>query len=177
MDLWLSESCFNMETRANLRCWQIRKKQKAPRYHIVSGAKPRPEGMVASAIEFGEICRKHDFHNFIFSPSLGAEKAATFVIVLSIFESLRHEVFKSTSHGKGPLFFDNLLVTSPVVAGECVPAAGARDVQARLGPVGRVVVLSSSAPALRCSCSAICSHLCQSGLPLAPGRHRSRWWF
>lgn len=26
-----------------------------------------PEGMVASAIEFGEICRKHDFHNFIFS--------------------------------------------------------------------------------------------------------------
>lgn len=28
---------------------------------------PRPEGMVASAIEFGEVCRKHDFHNFIFS--------------------------------------------------------------------------------------------------------------
>ena len=27
-----------------------------------------PEGMVASAIEFGEVCRKHDFHNFIFSP-------------------------------------------------------------------------------------------------------------
>ena len=27
----------------------------------------RPEGMVASAIEFGEVCRKHDFHNFIFS--------------------------------------------------------------------------------------------------------------
>eukprot|EP00933_Yihiella_yeosuensis_P021223 TRINITY_DN16850_c0_g1_i1.p1 TRINITY_DN16850_c0_g1~~TRINITY_DN16850_c0_g1_i1.p1 ORF type:complete len:797 (+),score=133.69 TRINITY_DN16850_c0_g1_i1:96-2486(+) len=26
-----------------------------------------PEGMVASAIEFGEICRKHDFHNFVFS--------------------------------------------------------------------------------------------------------------
>ena len=27
----------------------------------------RPEGMVASAIEFGEVCRKNDFHNFIFS--------------------------------------------------------------------------------------------------------------
>jgi len=26
-----------------------------------------PEGMVASALEFGEICRKHDFHNFVFS--------------------------------------------------------------------------------------------------------------
>merc|ERR1719499_2701576 len=26
-----------------------------------------PEGMVASAMEFGEICRKHDFHNFLFS--------------------------------------------------------------------------------------------------------------
>lgn len=25
--------------------------------------------MVASAIEFGEVCRKHDFHNFIFSTS------------------------------------------------------------------------------------------------------------
>jgi len=26
-----------------------------------------PEGMVQSAIEFGEICRKHDYHNFLFS--------------------------------------------------------------------------------------------------------------
>lgn len=26
-----------------------------------------PEGMVASAVEFGEICRKHDYHNFVFS--------------------------------------------------------------------------------------------------------------
>eukprot|EP00442_Polarella_glacialis_P017947 CAMPEP_0115081830 /NCGR_PEP_ID=MMETSP0227-20121206/19520_1 /TAXON_ID=89957 /ORGANISM="Polarella glacialis, Strain CCMP 1383" /LENGTH=782 /DNA_ID=CAMNT_0002469765 /DNA_START=100 /DNA_END=2448 /DNA_ORIENTATION=+ len=26
-----------------------------------------PQGMVASALEFGEICRKHDFHNFCFS--------------------------------------------------------------------------------------------------------------
>jgi len=26
-----------------------------------------PEGMVASAVEFGEICRKYDFHDFIFS--------------------------------------------------------------------------------------------------------------
>ena len=31
--------------------------------------------MVASAIEFGEICRKHDFHNFIFSLSLRGTKA------------------------------------------------------------------------------------------------------
>lgn len=30
----------------------------------------RPEGMVASAIEFGEICRKHDYHDFIFSGNL-----------------------------------------------------------------------------------------------------------
>ena len=29
--------------------------------------------MVASAIEFGEVCRKHDFHNFIFS-ALGFQK-------------------------------------------------------------------------------------------------------
>jgi len=26
-----------------------------------------PEGMVASAMEFGEICRKYDYHNFVFS--------------------------------------------------------------------------------------------------------------
>lgn len=26
-----------------------------------------PEGMVASAVEFGEICRAHDYHNFLFS--------------------------------------------------------------------------------------------------------------
>lgn len=37
-------------------------------FRIISCAGiPRPEGMVASAIEFGEVCRKHDFHNFIFS--------------------------------------------------------------------------------------------------------------
>ena len=36
------------------------------RCHVTCGYL-RPEGMVASAIEFGEVCRKHDFHNFIFS--------------------------------------------------------------------------------------------------------------
>jgi (E)-4-hydroxy-3-methylbut-2-enyl-diphosphate synthase len=26
-----------------------------------------PRGMVASAFEFADVCRKHDYHNFLFS--------------------------------------------------------------------------------------------------------------
>eukprot|EP00441_Pelagodinium_beii_P019752 CAMPEP_0197654360 /NCGR_PEP_ID=MMETSP1338-20131121/38807_1 /TAXON_ID=43686 ORGANISM="Pelagodinium beii, Strain RCC1491" /NCGR_SAMPLE_ID=MMETSP1338 /ASSEMBLY_ACC=CAM_ASM_000754 /LENGTH=792 /DNA_ID=CAMNT_0043229801 /DNA_START=75 /DNA_END=2454 /DNA_ORIENTATION=- len=48
-----------------------------------------PEGMVASAIEFGEICRKHDFHNFIFSM-----KSSNPQVMVNAYRSLAREMYK-----------------------------------------------------------------------------------
>ena len=65
MDLWLSASSSSTAIRAVLRADSTNKCSNS--LEVISMANQRPEGMVASAIEFGEICRKHDFHNFIFS--------------------------------------------------------------------------------------------------------------
>merc|ERR1719217_721910 len=46
-----------------------------------------PEGMVASAIEFGEICRKHDFHNFVFSMKSSNPK-----VMVEAYRSLAREL-------------------------------------------------------------------------------------
>ncbi|CAE7469373.1 ISPG [Symbiodinium natans] len=48
-----------------------------------------PEGMVASAIEFGEICRKHDFHNFIFSM-----KSSNPQVMVNAYRQLAREMYK-----------------------------------------------------------------------------------
>jgi (E)-4-hydroxy-3-methylbut-2-enyl-diphosphate synthase len=46
-----------------------------------------PEGMVASAIEFGDICRKHDFHNFVFSMKSSNPK-----VMVEAYRSLAREM-------------------------------------------------------------------------------------
>jgi len=48
-----------------------------------------PEGMVASAMEFGEICRKHDFHNFIFSM-----KSSNPQVMVAAYRQLTREMYK-----------------------------------------------------------------------------------
>lgn len=48
-----------------------------------------PEGMVASAIEFGEVCRKHDFHNFIFSM-----KSSNPQVMVNAYRQLAREMYK-----------------------------------------------------------------------------------
>jgi (E)-4-hydroxy-3-methylbut-2-enyl-diphosphate synthase len=48
-----------------------------------------PEGMVASALEFGEICRKHDFHNFVFSM-----KSSNPQVMVNAYRALAREMYK-----------------------------------------------------------------------------------
>jgi len=48
-----------------------------------------PEGMVASAIEFGEICRKYDFHDFIFSM-----KSSNPQVMVNAYRQLSREMYK-----------------------------------------------------------------------------------
>lgn len=48
-----------------------------------------PEGMVASAMEFGEICRKYDFHNFIFSM-----KSSNAQVMVKAYRELAREMYK-----------------------------------------------------------------------------------
>jgi len=48
-----------------------------------------PEGMVASAVEFGEICRSLDFHNFIFSM-----KASNPRVMVQAYRALAKEMYK-----------------------------------------------------------------------------------
>jgi len=48
-----------------------------------------PKGMVESAIEFAKICRKHDFHNFLFSM-----KASNPLVMVQAYRLLAHEMYK-----------------------------------------------------------------------------------
>jgi len=48
-----------------------------------------PEGMVASAIEFGEICREHDFHNFVFSM-----KSSNPQVMVQAYRQLAREMYE-----------------------------------------------------------------------------------
>eukprot|EP00448_Togula_jolla_P012108 CAMPEP_0170595968 /NCGR_PEP_ID=MMETSP0224-20130122/14851_1 /TAXON_ID=285029 /ORGANISM="Togula jolla, Strain CCCM 725" /LENGTH=769 /DNA_ID=CAMNT_0010920197 /DNA_START=50 /DNA_END=2359 /DNA_ORIENTATION=- len=48
-----------------------------------------PEGMVASAIEFGEICRKYDYHNFLFSM-----KSSNPAVMVNAYRQLAREMYK-----------------------------------------------------------------------------------
>jgi len=48
-----------------------------------------PRGMVESAIEFAKICRKHDYHNFLFSM-----KASNPVVMVQAYRLLAHEMYK-----------------------------------------------------------------------------------
>mmetsp|Transcript_72139 Transcript_72139/g.146305 ORF Transcript_72139/g.146305 Transcript_72139/m.146305 type:complete len:804 (+) Transcript_72139:89-2500(+) len=48
-----------------------------------------PEGMVASALEFGEICRKYDFHNFVFSM-----KSSNPQVMVNAYRQLSREMYK-----------------------------------------------------------------------------------
>ncbi|GMH42640.1 hypothetical protein BSKO_10559 [Bryopsis sp. KO-2023] len=49
-----------------------------------------PRGMVASAYEFAEICRKHDFHNFLFSM-----KASNPLVMVQAYRLLAEEMYKT----------------------------------------------------------------------------------
>mmetsp|Transcript_64505 Transcript_64505/g.135369 ORF Transcript_64505/g.135369 Transcript_64505/m.135369 type:complete len:828 (-) Transcript_64505:142-2625(-) len=48
-----------------------------------------PEGMVASAMEFAEICRKYDYHNFVFSMKSSNPK-----VMVEAYRSLAREMYK-----------------------------------------------------------------------------------
>mmetsp|Transcript_69735 Transcript_69735/g.167416 ORF Transcript_69735/g.167416 Transcript_69735/m.167416 type:complete len:791 (-) Transcript_69735:223-2595(-) len=48
-----------------------------------------PEGMVASAVEFGEICREHDYHNFVFSM-----KSSNPQVMVQAYRKLAEEMYK-----------------------------------------------------------------------------------
>ncbi|KAG1675454.1 hypothetical protein FOA52_001753 [Chlamydomonas sp. UWO 241] len=48
-----------------------------------------PRGMVESAFEFAEICRKHDYHNFLFSM-----KASNPLVMVSAYRLLAEEMYK-----------------------------------------------------------------------------------
>ena len=48
-----------------------------------------PKGMVESAIEFANICRKHDFHNFLFSM-----KASNPLVMVQAYRLLASEMDK-----------------------------------------------------------------------------------
>jgi len=48
-----------------------------------------PEGMVASAVEFAEICRKHDYHNIIFSM-----KSSNPRVMVQAYRALAREMYK-----------------------------------------------------------------------------------
>lgn len=47
-----------------------------------------PRGMVESAIEFAKICRKHDYHNFLFSM-----KASNPLVMVQAYRLLAHEMY------------------------------------------------------------------------------------
>ncbi|GFR52316.1 hypothetical protein Agub_g14853, partial [Astrephomene gubernaculifera] len=47
-----------------------------------------PRGMVESAFEFAEVCRKHDFHNFLFSM-----KASNPLVMVSAYRLLAEEMY------------------------------------------------------------------------------------
>jgi (E)-4-hydroxy-3-methylbut-2-enyl-diphosphate synthase len=49
----------------------------------------RCAGMVASAFEFAEICRKHDYHNFLFSM-----KASNPLVMAAAYRLLAEEMYK-----------------------------------------------------------------------------------
>ena len=48
-----------------------------------------PAGMVESAFEFARICRKHDYHNFVFSM-----KASNPLVMVQAYRLLAHEMWK-----------------------------------------------------------------------------------
>ena len=48
-----------------------------------------PAGMVESAFEFARICRKHDYHNFVFSM-----KASNPLVMVQAYRLLSHEMYK-----------------------------------------------------------------------------------
>jgi (E)-4-hydroxy-3-methylbut-2-enyl-diphosphate synthase len=48
-----------------------------------------PRGMVESAFEFADICRKHDYHNFVFSM-----KASNPLVMVQAYRLLAEEQYK-----------------------------------------------------------------------------------
>ena len=48
-----------------------------------------PAGMVASAFEFADVCRKHDYHNFLFSM-----KASNPLVMVAAYRLLAEEQYK-----------------------------------------------------------------------------------
>ncbi|KAG2492083.1 hypothetical protein HYH03_009579 [Edaphochlamys debaryana] len=48
-----------------------------------------PRGMVESAFEFADVCRKHDYHNFVFSM-----KASNPLVMVSAYRLLSEEMYK-----------------------------------------------------------------------------------
>jgi (E)-4-hydroxy-3-methylbut-2-enyl-diphosphate synthase len=46
-------------------------------------------GMVESAFEFARVCRKHDYHNFVFSM-----KASNPLVMVAAYRLLSHEMYK-----------------------------------------------------------------------------------
>ncbi len=105
-------------------------------------APPLPySGMVESAFEFAEVCRKHDYHNFVFSM-----KASNPLVMVQAYRLLAEEMYK-----KGWDYPLHLGVTGE--QGCLIPRQGSQALserEANLVPYPDV-------------CSTICA-LCRSGL-------------
>lgn len=86
--------CVQMFTPLVLRCKEKNRAMRIGTNHgslsarILSFYGDTPAGMVASAFEFADICRKHDYHNFLFSM-----KASNPLVMVSAYRLLSEEMY------------------------------------------------------------------------------------
>lgn len=71
------------------RCIRIGTNHGSLSARILSYYGDTPRGMVESAFEFANICRKHDFHNFLFSM-----KASNPLVMVAAYRLLAEEMYK-----------------------------------------------------------------------------------
>lgn len=71
------------------RCIRIGTNHGSLSARILSFYGDTPRGMVESAFEFADICRKHDYHNFLFSM-----KASNPLVMVSAYRLLAEEMYK-----------------------------------------------------------------------------------
>jgi (E)-4-hydroxy-3-methylbut-2-enyl-diphosphate synthase len=71
------------------RCIRIGTNHGSLSARILSFYGDTPMGMVQSAFEFADICRKHDFHNFVFSM-----KASNPLVMVAAYRLLAEEMYK-----------------------------------------------------------------------------------
>lgn len=78
-----------MKCKENNRAMRIGTNHGSLSARVMSFWGDSPRGMVESAIEFANICRKHDYHNFLFSM-----KASNPLVMVQAYRLLAHEMYK-----------------------------------------------------------------------------------